>query len=168
MPKALVIIAQEGFQDQEYQGTVDGLTAAGIEVTVASKEAGECTGKFGGTQESSIALRDVDVSEYDKIAFIGGPGASVFVGDNDALQIARSASEADMPLGAICIAPTILAKAGVLGGKRATVWESPENVETFEKYGAQYTGEVVSIDGNIVTGNGPDAAIEFGKTLASL
>lgn len=74
-----------------------------------------------------------------------------------------------MPLGAICIAPTILAKAHVLEGRRATVWNVDEKQsQLLEKYGAEYTGEAVTIDGNIVTGNGPKAAVEFGKALAAL
>ena len=170
MKKVLIIIAQEGYQDLEYSGTRDGLEAAGLEVIIASKEVGQCTGKLGGSEEATVALRDIDVSDYDRVAFIGGPGASVFASDPDALKIANDAARAEMPLGAICFAPVILAKAHVLEGKRATVWNNSEGEQAalLEKYGASYTGEAVTIDENIVTGNGPDAAIEFGKTLAGL
>ncbi len=167
--KALLILAQNGYQDHEYQGTRDGLEAAGFEIVIASKEVGTCTGKLGDSEEATVAMRDINVSDFDRIAFIGGPGAAAYASDSDALKVANDSYRNDMPLGAICIAPTILAKAHVLDGKRATVWDSEgEQIALIEQYGADYSGEEVTVDGKIVTGNGPDAAEEFGRTLASL
>ena len=166
--KALLVIAQDGYQDRELEDTATGLSDAGFEIVLAAKEAGYCKGKLGGTQQASIAMHDVHVGDYDRIAFIGGPGAGILASDAEALKLANDAYRTNMPLGAICIAPTILAKAKVLAGKRATVWGSPEAIEILQTYGAQYTGDSVTVDENIVTGNGPDAAIEFGKALAAL
>lgn len=169
MPKALIILAQEGYQDHEYRGTRDGLEEAGFDITIAAKEAGQCEGKLGGSEQAIVALRDVVVKDYDRIAFIGGPGAGVLASDPDALKVANDTYRAGIALGAICIAPTILAKAHVLDGKRATVWDSGgQQAGLLEEYGATYTGELVTVDGTIVTGNGPEAAAEFGKTLARL
>ena len=169
MKSALLIIAQSGYQDHELAGTRDGLVAAGFDIVLASKEAGECTGKLGGTENATVALRDVSVADYDRIAFIGGPGMIPYADEPDAVAVARAAGEAGMPLGAICIAPTILAKAHVLEGKRATVWDSDGEQEALLKqYDALYTAEDVTVDGQIVTANGPHAAEEFGKTFAAL
>lgn len=168
MSKVLVVIAQEGYQDVELEGTRNGLLKADFEVVLASKEKGSCAGKFGGQEEAAIAIRDVDISEYDRVAFVGGPGAGAFASDPDALHLAQETVRAGKPLGAICVAPTILAKARVLSGKRATVWDSGgQQAGILEQYGAEYTGEPVTVDGMIVTANGPDAAVEFGKTIAS-
>jgi len=167
MLKALVVIAQEGYQDIELAGTRDGLEENNFEVVLASKEAGECTGKFGGSETAEVAMRDVDLDDYNRVAFIGGPGAVELDSDPDALHLANATVRAGKPIGAICVAPMILAKARLLGGRKATVWESPETLETFKKYGVEYTAEAVTVDGKIVTGNGPDAAVEFGKTIAS-
>jgi protease I len=74
-----------------------------------------------------------------------------------------------MVLGAICIAPTILAKAGVLKGKQATVWDAKgEQIAILKAAGARYTGNEVTVDALLVTGNGPNAAEEFGRTFATL
>lgn len=168
MPNALVVIAQEGYQDTELDGTRTGLTEAGFAVVLCSKEKGVCRGKLGGTEEAAVAMRDIEVENYDRIVFIGGPGAGEYASDSDALHLAQEAKRAGMPLGAICIAPIILAKAHVLQGKQATVWDSRgEQAAILEQYGASYTGEPVTVDGNIVTANGPDAAIDFGKAMAS-
>jgi protease I len=170
MKTALVVIAPTGYQDKELEGTLKGLKKGGFDVTVGSTEIGTCTGKFGGTTEATVALRDVVAPDYDRIAFIGGPGAHALVDNIDAHRVARETVDMHMPLGAICVAPTILAAAGVLKGKNATVWDDGNGTQIgmLQKGGATYSGETVTIDGLIVTGNGPDAAEEFGEKLAGL
>lgn len=169
MPKTLLILAQQDFQDHEYAGTRKGLESAGYEVKIASSEAGPCVGKFGDKAEADISLKDVDVAEFEKIAFIGGPGACAFINDPEAQRIAKEAIEQGKKLGAICIAPTILANAGVLQGKNATVWNGDgQQSSVLESAGASFTGEDVTVDGDIVTANGPPAAERFGEVFASL
>ncbi len=169
MNRALIVIAKNGFQDHELQGTREALLEAGFHVILASTRTGECVGKFGSVEEAVIAMKDVDVANYDRVAFIGGPGAAPLADDLDAQRLAQDVFKAEKPLGAICIAPTILAKAGVLSGKRATVWGSEgRQIKILEDGGAEYTGEAVTVDGLLVTGNGPEAAEEFGQTFAAI
>ena len=170
MPKkSLLIIAQHGFQDVELDGTRQGLVDGGFDVILASTEVGTCTGKFGAEEEAAVALEDVNVKDYDRIGFIGGPGAANLWQNEEAKRIAQEAFKAKKPLGAICIAPKILAAAEVLVGKRATVWNKDGDQAGFlALHDVEYTGEDVTVDGLIVTGNGPEAAIEFGRIFASL
>lgn len=169
MKNVLLIIAKKGYQDVELAGTQKGLEAAGFTVRLASTETGPCVGKFNGKENAQLALSDVNVTDYDRIGYIGGPGAHAFKDDPDALRIARETVKAEKPLGAICIAPTALAAAGVLAGKKATVWnEDGDQDEFLAQHGATYTGDAVTVDGLIVTANGPDAAAEFGRVFAAL
>lgn len=166
--KALLIIAPRGFQDVELAGTRNALVEAGFDVVLASTSIGLCVGKFGGSETATVAMRDVAVADYDRIAFIGGPGAAALVADDDAKRIARDATAEHMPLGAICIAPTILAAAGVLKGKRATCWDDGQGTQfgILEHAGAVVVrDQAVVTDGLLVTGNGPEAAEEFGRVL---
>jgi len=166
--KALVIIAKDGYQDIEYAGTRKGLDSAGYSVTVASTAVGTCRGKLGGTEEATMSLKDVNVADYDVVAFVGGPGAAPLADDPQAQRIAREALEQGKRIGAICIAPTILAKAGVLKGRKATTWDSGGvQAALLKQCGADYTGAPVTVDGNIVTANGPAAAEEFGRRLVA-
>lgn len=166
---ALVIIANDKFQDVELAGTEQGLRNAGFDIVLASVHAGECRGKFGGIVQAALALSDIDVDAFDRVAFIGGPGARTLQENPDAHRIARETLEKGKVLGAICIAPTILARAGVLNGKKATVWNEDGAQDSFiENEGAVYTGDDVTIDGLVVTGNGPEAAAKFGKAFAEL
>lgn len=165
---ALIIIAHRGFQDHEFGGTLKGLRGSSYEVRVASTEMGMCVGKFGSEVEATITLKDVKIDDYDRVAFIGGPGARELMDNSDVHRIARETIAAGKVLGAICIAPTILAKAGVLKGKKATVWNEDHQIDIIlTENGATYTGESVTVDGLIVTGNGPEAAEEFGEKFAA-
>lgn len=169
MPKALLIIAQRGYQDVELDGVQKELRSAGYDIVIASKEAGECTGKYGGKVQATVAMRDALIEDCNRVAFIGGPGAEALRDDRDAQELARAVVEAGKPLGAICIAPLILASAGLLRGKKATVWDSKgEQARFLAAKGATFTGELVTIDGSILTGNGPGAAHEFGRAFATL
>jgi protease I len=166
---ALLIIAKLGYQDVELDGVRDELEAAGFSVTLASTQEGECTGKFGGEEHAEFALDDVNVKDYDRVGFIGGPGAANLWQNAEAKRIAQDAVKAKKPLGAICIAPKILAAAEVLVGKKATVWNKDGDQEGFlAMHDVHYTGEPVTVDGLIVTGNGPEASEEFGKVFANL
>ncbi len=169
MKSALIIIAQKGYQDVELDGTRKGLEAAGYTVVLASTKKGECVGKFDGREMAEIALKNVKVADYDKVAFIGGPGMLQAWQDEEMKRVAREAAESGIPLGAICIAPKILASAEVLAGKKATVANADGDQDGFlALHDCEYTGESVTVDGLIVTANGPDAAVEFGKALAEL
>ena len=66
-------------------------------------------------------------------------------------------------LGAICIAPVILARAGLLKGKKATVFI--DGADELRENGAIYTGNQIEVDGKIITANGPEAARLFGEEL---
>jgi protease I len=67
-------------------------------------------------------------------------------------------------VGAICIAPVTLANAGILTGKKATVFES--ETKKLKDKGANCTRKNVERDGKTITANGPKAAKEFGETIA--
>ncbi len=169
MKRALIVLAQDGYQDQELAGTRDGLVRAGFEPVLASVQIGVCVGKFGGTEQAAVALQDVRVDDYDRIAFIGGPGAKALAMQPDAIRIAQAFVAAGKPVGAICIAPTILAAAGVLTGKRATVWNNDGvPAQMLAERGATYVDEAVVQDGRIITADGPQSADAFGIALAAM
>ncbi len=162
----LLIIAQNGFRDEEYFKPKQILESAGYKVVTASAQAGLARGKLGGTTQADISIKDVKVEEYAGIIFIGGPGAADYFVDKTALDLAKEAYEKDKVVGAICIAPGILARAGILKGKKATVY--PSELDTLKNKGAHYINRPVVVDGKIITANGPDAAESFGKEIVKL
>ncbi|MCD6429248.1 DJ-1/PfpI family protein [bacterium] len=169
MPKkALMIIAFKNFRDEEYLEPKEILENGGVEITTASSQLGEAKGSFGNTAKVDLTLEQVNVADYDGVIFVGGPGAVVYQDNTKAQEIARKAVEQDKILAAICIAPTILAKAGVLSGRRATVWTNvldKSAAKILEENGATFVKENVVQDGKIITANGPGAAKEFGRKI---
>lgn len=169
--KAVLIIAFSGFQDIEYSKTRKALEEHGIVVSVASTMKGTAVGKFGDEVNIDITLNEVEVENFDTVVFIGGPGARDYMESDRAHEIAAATIEQDKILGAICIAPTILANAGILKGKKATVWTDPLDknaIDILKNKGAVYVDQSVVIDGNIVTANGPSSASAFGQKIAEL
>jgi protease I len=163
MVKVLMIIAPKDFRDEEFFEPKEALEGEGAEITVASRTTDEVTGMKGAKVKPDITLDQANVNEYDAVIFVGGSGTSTYFDDARALAIAKEAHEKGKKICAICIAPVILANAGVLKGKRATAWNYEGEIE---KGGATYTGEPVEVDGNVVTAHGPEAARKFGQTIA--
>ncbi len=166
---AILIIAQQGYQDTEYGMPKQILEEAGIKTLTASKNEGRCIGKSGRTANAELSLNKVIVADYDIVLFVGGPGAVGYQHDKEAHRIAQEAVQQKKLLAAICIAPTILAYAGVLRGKKATVWnEDGQQERVLTKNGAAYTGEDVTVDGSLITANGPAAAEKFGRKIVEM
>ncbi len=166
--KVAVIVASENFRDAEYLAPKKILEDKGVKVKTASNKTGVAKGADGATIKVDLLVKDINPDEFDAIIFIGGPGALENLDNGISYNLARSAIEKGKILSAICIAPVILAKAGVLKDKKATVWSSPldrEPVKILEENGAKYVGEKAVVDGKIITANGPSAAEDFGKAI---
>ena len=164
--KALFIIAPVDFRDEEYFVPKQILEENSVGVTTASTS-NLSTSKFGKQVDVDVLIENVD-SDYDVIIFVGGPGARTYFDNKTALDLARKFLEEDKMVTAICIGPAILAKSGVLNGRQATVWTSPNNregVTILEGNGAIYIDQDVVVDRNIITANGPEAAEAFGKKI---
>lgn len=162
--KAILVIAPSEFRDEELQEPLKLLRSQGCEVAIAASSLDEAVGMLGARVKPEVLLKDVAPGGLDAVAFIGGVGASVYFDDPTAHALARDALARGKVVGAICIAPSILARAGLLKGKRATAWESQK--DDLEKGGATWAEEPAVRDGLIVTANGPKAAGQFAELLA--
>ena len=165
----LLVIAHEGFQPIEYAEPKKILEDAGFQVVTASNKAGKATDKDGKQVDVDITLDNVDVNNYDGIFFIGGPGSLENLDNEQSYAILKKASEKHLPLGAICAATRILAKAGALTRKKATGWNGDHKLEEiYETYNVQYLPEPVVVESNVVTATDPKAAKVFGQEIVSL
>lgn len=168
-PKVILVVAYQGFQDLEYKNTKEALEEKGIEVIVASSLIGTAKGKLGEKVKIEKNLSSINLSDFDALVFIGGPGALEYLNDSEAHRLIKDTIAQEKILGAICIAPEILAQAGVLKEKKATVWSSSVDdspILFLEEKGAEYVDQQVVKDGKIITANGPEAATEFGEKIA--
>jgi protease I len=164
--KAVFIIAAENFQDDEFAQPLGILKNNGIAVTVASTTLKEAVGMNGSKVKPDMLLKDVKAVNFDAVVFIGGSGAVQYIDDPVAHKLAKDAVARGKIVGAICLAPMILAKAGVLKDKKATVY--PSEGDKLKVCSVDYTAKPVQIDGNIVTADGPKSAASFGRALVML
>jgi len=163
MSKVLMAIAPKDFRDEEFQESFDACKNAGFDVTVASVTTDTCIGMFGARVTPDCSIDEVDASQFDAVIVVGGSGTPVLKQYPRVLQIIQNAAEQNKVLAVICLGPIVLAKAGVLKGKRATVFSS--GVSEIKSSGAEYVPEPVVIDGNLITADGPNAAAEFGEAV---
>lgn len=167
MAKVLLLIAQEGFQTKEYHDPKRILEEAGHTVVTASVDGGIAVSNIGEKTPVELTLRDVRVADYDAVFAIGGPGAPRFLNNEETARIMKEAEAREgMPYGAICVSPRILAKMGVLRGKKATGWDLDEKLAgVFAGAGVVYERAPVVTDGRVVTADGPASAEAFGEAI---
>ena len=169
--KIAMIIPFKDFRDEEYFVPKEILEEAGAEMKTASNQMGRALGADGGEVDVDLLVSDLNPADFNVVVFIGGPGCLENLDNENSYKVAKETVSQNKVLASICISPIILAKAGVLKGKKATVWSSPMDkspVKILEENGAIYQDESVVVDGKIITGNGPDAAKEFGEAIVKV
>ncbi|MFH1225147.1 MAG: DJ-1/PfpI family protein [Candidatus Diapherotrites archaeon] len=164
--KILFVIAPKNFRDEELFHPKEELEKAGAVCAIASTKIGVCNGTLGGTADAKTLVEEANPADFDAVVFVGGSGSSVYFDDEDAHKLARKFAEQGKAVAAICIAPSTLANAGLLKGKKATAY--PSEKDNLVSKGAKFTGKGVEADGKIVTADGPKSARDFGKKIAAL
>lgn len=166
--RAVFVIAFRDFRDREYFISREILESEGVEIKTASTSKGIALGADGGEARVDFLINEANLSDFEGVIFIGGPGTLQYLDNKDSYKIIRETIEQNKILAAICISPVILAKSGVLDGKRATVWASSldrKPIKILEENGAIYLEEKVVQDGRIITANGPLATEDFAKKI---
>ncbi len=162
--RVVMIIAPENFRDEELLQPKRILTERGAEVKVACVSLGTAKGMLGAEVKPDMLISEVKPEDWDAIILVGGTGASRYWEDSSIHSMLNEAVKQNKIVGAICIAPVTLANAGILSGKKATVYQS--EIQKLKDKGAECTGKDVEKDGNIITASGPKAAREFGNSIA--
>jgi len=167
--KILMVIAQQDFRDEELFKPKAVFEGAGASVFVAAPRNETATGMLGGEVQPDFAISDVNASEFDAVVVVGGSGSPKYLWDDTQLRnLVRDAYEDGKVVAAICLSPVVLARAGILKGKPATVFPSSDAVAELKKGGAIYKDESVVIAGRIVTGRDPASVEAFANAIVSL
>jgi protease I len=164
--KILMVLSPQQYQEEELNVPRDYFQNRGYSVVLASKGVKTATGMSGESIDVDLDLKNVKLSDYIAVVFVGGEGiySLKLHEDPDYQALAKSAIAQKKLTGAICLGPWILADAGLLKGKRAIASET----DHIKSKGAIVSDEVVVQDGNIITGNGPSASQEFAEAIVSV
>jgi protease I len=165
--KIALVIASEGFQQIEYNIPREILSNDGIKVITVSDKPTVAVAKDKSVVDVDITLDQVNPLDFDGFFLIGGPGALEHLDIPQVHDLLNQFLVLHKYIGAICIAPRILARAGVLNNKKATGWDHDQQLEKiFAQYGVTYvTDKPVVIDDHVITAVGPEAAEEFALAI---
>ncbi len=166
MRKKALIVLSEGFEDIEAVAPIDVLNRVGVEVTVAALKPGPVKAAYGLTLVPDISIEQVH-KVYDAIIFPGGKNNARHLADHPKVpKLVHEHNNAGRLVAAICAAPShVLGEAAhILKGKRAT--GDPSFNDKLAASGAEVSNEAVTVDGNIITGMGPGAALPFALKIA--
>jgi protein deglycase len=161
MKKRVLCILFPGFEEIETIAPVDLLRRAGVEVVVASLTGEKLvTGRTNITVQADATLEAVASGNFELLLLPGGPGIKAVRTDGRAAKLALAFAEAGKPVAAICAAPTVLADAGLLAGRRFT-----SHAGVMNELPQSLVHERVVEDGNIITSRGAATAVDFGLAL---
>ncbi len=159
----LIVIAPQDFRDEEFKEPYELLTNSGIKVVIASTDTLPAKGMLGTVIKPELVLNQVHPDSFKALIIVGGTGCKILWDDTLLHKIVQHFEQEQKTIAAICIAPVVLARAGVLKNKKATVY--PGVSDEIKPHCAEYTGKDVEISGNIITGAGPQAAKDFAKAI---
>lgn len=164
MKKAVVFLAN-GFEEIEALTAVDVLRRAGAVVDIVSVCEKEVTGAHGIKVIADITEEEFNPDDYDAVVLPGGmPGAKILGECKKVVGCAATFDARHKIVAAICAAPaTVLGMNGLTEGRRVTCYPADQFVRVLE--GATYTGEELTVDGNLITANGPTAAMQFALAI---
>ena len=164
----IYILLGTGFEEAEALVTADVLRRAELPVSLAGIGGDQITGSHGITVRADVKAEDVALSEGDTLVLPGGMGGVTSMeGSEAAMALMREAAE-NYRLAAICAAPTLLARAGLLKqGAHCVCYPGMEGELSAAGAVPQMDRSTV-VDGNLVTGRGPGAAFDFGLKLVEV
>ena len=162
MTTRVLIPIADGSEELEAVTLIDLLRRAGLDVTVASLSGEPVTCSRGVTLVPDTSLHEAIQSAYDAVVLPGGlPGADHLAADQRLLDLLISMDQQKALIGAICAAPRVLARAGLLENRQAT---SFPGVLEHEGLGPGLDQAVVR-DGHVMTSRGPGTAMDFALAL---
>ncbi|MDN5327930.1 MAG: protease [Candidatus Woesearchaeota archaeon] len=164
----ILVIAPENFRDEEFVITKNTLIENGAYVEVASVRKGIIKGMLGLEVNVNKTISEFSPSDFDCVVVIGGSGAPTLLEYPEVINFVGSAYKLNKTIAGICLGPMILAKAGVLNGKEATVFETDDSLRIFNENNVTFLRKQVVVDGNIITSNNPKYAKEFADALVDL
>jgi len=161
----IVVVLADGFEEIEAIAPIDVWRRLNFEVVLAGLDGLEATGSHQIKVKAEVLFNDCRAADFDAVFLPGGmPGAMNLYHSETVQNFIKEIDRKGGAVSAICAAPIVLAKAGLLSGRLFTMYPG------FADYldGMTPTGELAEADGNIVTGRGAGAAFAFAAKVAQV
>ncbi len=168
MPKRVLIIATDGFEQSELEKPKANLEQAGFETVVASLEDGEIKGwdqkDWGRPVKVDMTVEEVSAGDYDALLLPGGQmNPDILRMNKTVVGLVKDFDTAGKPIAAICHGPWLLVEADIVRGKTVTSWPSVRT--DLKNAGANVVDQEVATDGNLITSRNPDDIPAFSREL---
>jgi 4-methyl-5(b-hydroxyethyl)-thiazole monophosphate biosynthesis len=165
MNKRVLVPLAQGVEELEAVTIIDILRRAEIEVVTAGLDDGVVTGSRGTRLVPDITLDEALKLDYDLVALPGGlPGSDHLAEDTRITDLLKRMNASGLFVGAICAAPKVLARTGILDGKRATAYPGVLQAESHQ----DISGDAVTRDGTVVTSRSVGTAMDFALELVTI
>ena len=165
MKKALLLLA-DGFEEIEALGTADVLRRMSIPVTTAGLTAPQICGSHNITVTADTLLENIDPAEFDAVILPGGlPGSLNLYNSNQVIALLKKFAADNKITAAICAAPLVLDKAGLLENCTFTMYPA-EDLYKYLSDSKRPEADLAVVCGNVITGKGPGATFEFAAAIA--
>jgi len=166
--KIIMVIAQDRYRDEELLEPKEVFEDNGYEVEVVSPEGGLCKGMLDAII-GTISLEEVEIDKHVKaFVVVGGANSPSLMNYPKLGELLKTVWSKEIILGAICLAPMIVASFGIIDNLHATVYKTEESLKMFEDHKITYFKEDVLVDENLVTANGPHAAKMFAEEILDM
>lgn len=164
----VLMMATDGFEQDELMKPREALIEAGAQVTLASLKTAPITGEKGGEKGERITpdttIDAVDTDDYDALVLPGGVGNPDKLRMNErAVEIVGEFVDDDKLVAAICHAPWLLVEADVVAGREVTSWPSVRT--DLSNAGAHVVDREVVVDGKLITSRKPDDIPAFNRAV---
>ena len=160
MKKRAIIILADGFEELEAIAPIDVLRRADIAVTIIGLKSIDVRGSHDIGLKADIPLADFS-GAYDAVVLPGGPGHKNLLESHKVLHMVNSSFQQNLLCAAICAAPSVFGKAGILNDLKATCFPGYED----QLGKAIFVKERVVRDRNVITSRGAGTAVEFGLAI---
>ena len=160
---AIAVVVADDFEDSEFTHPRDALVEAGYRLDVIGSDNGQVTGKNGTTVVIDRRAADADPSSYRALLIPGGYSPDRLRTDGDVVALVRELMNREVPVAAICHAPSLLIEADAVEGRRLTGFASIRT--DLVNAGAGVLDEEVVVDGNLITSRNPDDLPAFTDAL---
>jgi protease I len=162
----LVFLPQRLYSGEEFEPALRQLSLAGLQTRIASSDTSAAISMGSVLVKPDLALLDAQAADYAGLVLIGGSGAALYWDDSLVHARCLEFAKSGRVVAAIGIAPIILARAGVLKGRRATVFRERSAINWLKQAGAKFSFKELVADRNIITAASDEQARAFGQAVA--